>query len=44
MALIYILWIIMILVPIIGVISLFITCDKKGYKEIDVFIHHKNND
>ena len=34
----------MILVPIIGVISLFITRNKKKYKEIDVFIHHKNDD
>ena len=42
MILIYIIWVIMILIPIIGAVSCFINRNKKEHKEIDVFIRHKD--
>lgn len=44
MILIYIIWAIMILIPIIGAVSCFMSRNKKKYKEINVFIHHKDDD
>lgn len=44
MILIYIIWAIMILIPIIGAVSCFIGRNKKENKEIDIFIHHKDNE
>lgn len=44
MILIYIIWAIMILIPIIGAISLFMTRDRKEHKELNVFIRHKDDD
>lgn len=33
----------MILIPIIGAVSCFMNRNKKEYKEIDIFIHHKDD-
>lgn len=44
MILIYIIWTIMILIPIIGAGSCFMNRNKKEHEEIDVFIHHKDNE
>lgn len=43
MILIYILWVIMILIPIIGATCLFMNRNKQEHKEINVFISHKND-
>ena len=40
MILIYIIWTIMILIPIMGAISCFISRNKKEYKNIDIFIEY----
>ena len=40
MILIYIIWAMMIFIPIIGIISCFINRNKKEHKEINVFIYN----
>ena len=44
MILIYIIWATMILIPIMGAVSYFIGRNKKEHTEIEIFIHHNDNE